>query len=207
MSTHHASDLPDTLDFWFDTVCPFAWVTSRWAQEVAQQRPVEIRWHTMSLAIVNEDEDIDEEYRELIALTPQRALVCLTIGHDHGSAALGRFYTAIGTRIHVDERPFDRTVVEDSLAEAGLPAEIVDAMDDESLDVAVREEHMIGQDAVGQKSGTPIVALGAKAYFGPVLSSIPRGEDALRLYDGLRLMQSVPTFAELKRGRDELVTS
>ncbi len=205
--TTTSAGLPDTIDFWFDTACPFAWVTSRWVHEVASQREVEIRWHPMSLAIVNEDEDIDEEYRELIAKTPLSARVCMTIGRDYGSDALGRFYTAVGTRIHVDERAFDRQLVEESLVDAGLPLELADVMDDETLDAQVRVEHNAGQAAVGQKSGTPVVALGERAYFGPVLSSIPRGADALRLYDGLRLMQSVPSFAELKRERDGLVTS
>ncbi len=205
--TTTSTDLPDTIDFWFDTACPFAWVTSRWVHEVAKQRPVDINWHTMSLAIVNEDEDIPDEYRALIARTPLSARVCLVVGRDHGNEALGRFYTAVGTRIHVDKREFDRALVEESLTEAGLPLEIADVMDDESLDVAVREDHMAGQAAVGQKSGTPVVAFGGKGYFGPVLSSIPRGDDALRLYDGLRLVLSVPSFAELKRERDGLVTS
>lgn len=198
----------ETIDFWFDTACPFAWVTSRWVLEVSSQRPVDITWHTMSLAIVNEDEDIPPEYRAGIGNAERSARVSMLIERDHGSEALGRWYTAISTQIHVDKRPFDRALVEEALVGAGLPVSLADSLEDASLDAEVRVIHTAGQDAVGTKSGTPVVALnGGNAFFGPVLSTIPRGEDAVRLYDGLKLVQGVPSFAELKRSRDDLVTS
>jgi hypothetical protein len=198
----------ETIDFWFDAACPFAWLTSRWVDEVAAQRPVEVRWHPMSLAMVNEDEDLSEEYRAFLVGAARSPRVALVIGRDHGNDALGRYYAAIGTRVHAEKREFTRELVEEALAEAGLPLAIADALDDESLDSHVRVIHDKGQAAVGHKSGTPVVVLdGGHGFFGPVVSVLPRGDDALRLYDGLRLVQSVDSFAELKRSRDDLVLS
>lgn len=196
----------ETIDLWFDAACPFAWLTSRWVEEVAALRPVEVRWHPMSLVMVNEDVNLSDERRARLAGVERGPRVALVVGRDHGNDALGRYYTAIGTRLHVDQRPFSRELVEEALEEAGLPQGLADAMDDASLDAEVRLMHDEGQAAVGHKTGTPVVVLdGGHGFFGPVVSVLPRGDDALRLYDGLRLVQSVESFAELKRSRDALV--
>lgn len=197
-----ATDHADRVDVWFDSSCPFTWVTSRWLVEFAGQRPVDLAWHPMSLGITNEGNEIPPEWQERVARGWQGARLMAAVYAEHGSDALGRLYTAVGRRLHVDGRTFDREVAVEALAEAGLPETLADALDDERWNGPLRTSHEEGQAAVGTTTGSPVVALAGKAFFGPILTTIPRGEDAVRLYDGLALAYSVPSFAELKRGRD-----
>lgn len=199
MSSH------DVADFWFDPLCPFAWITSRWMLEVQDVRDIDVRWHVMSLGYLNKDKDIPDDYREMLepAMGPVRVLV--KARDDHGDQVLLPLYTAMGTRIHNDGRGLTadnaREVIAESLAEAGLPAGLVDAMDDESLDDAVAKSHHEGMDAVGDEVGTPTIHINGAAFFGPVLSKIPRGEEAGQLWDGCVAVARVPYFYELKRSR------
>lgn len=193
--------MADVLDIWLDPSCPFAWMTSRWALEVAEHRPVELRWRVMSLAIVNEGEPMSDRYREALERGRRALRVLAAAERDHGNAALGDLYTAIGTRVHPGGRTLDDALVAEALAEAGLPAELLAHADDPSLDDVVRRSHDEGQEAVGTRIGTPIVRAGDRAFFGPVVNPRPRGEDAARLYDALVALGSVPGFSELKRGR------
>ena len=190
------------LDFWFDPLCPWAWITSRWVLEVEKVRPVQARWHVMSLAVLNENkEGMPENYKEMMAKAWGPVRVCIAAEQKLGPEALGPLYTALGTRFHHEKAERDRATVEAALAEAGLPADLADAMDSTDYDEAVRASHADGIDRVGYDVGTPVIAVGDLAIFGPVISPIPRGEAAAKLWDGVMLIAGTDGFFELKRSR------
>ncbi|MCZ4497516.1 MAG: oxidoreductase [Marmoricola sp.] len=190
-----------TADFWFDPLCPFAWITSRWILEVEQVRDVEVRWHVMSLAYLNKDKDIPDQYRELLAPAWGPVRVLIAAAQKHGDAVLFGLYNAFGERIHHQQEPISREMIAAVVAEVGLELELVDAMDDSSLDEAVAKSHHEGMDQVGDDVGTPTIAINGVAFFGPVLSAIPRGEEAGRMWDGAVALAAYPHFYELKRSR------
>ncbi len=188
-------------DFWFDPRCPFAWITSRWMLEVEQVRDVEVNWRVMSLALLNQDRDISDRYRESLKYAWQPVRVLIAAEQRHGRESLLPLYTGLGTRIHQDHRQADRDLIAESLAEAGLDADLVEAMDDASFDPEVAKSHREGMDQVGDDVGTPTIAFEGAAIFGPVLSKIPRGEDAGTIWDATVALAKVPYFSELKRSR------
>jgi protein-disulfide isomerase-like protein with CxxC motif len=193
---------PTRVDFWFDPICPWAWITSRWMLEVQQVRPVQVVWHVMSLAVLNGDkEDMPDRYRELMqsAWGPVRVLIAAE--QAHGPEVLGPLYTALGTRFHLDKAPRDRETITAALAEAGLPASLADAMDSTEYDDAVRASHAEGIDRVGYEVGTPVISVNGASVFGPVISPIPRGGAAGKLWDGVQLVMATDGFFELKRSR------
>jgi 2-hydroxychromene-2-carboxylate isomerase len=192
---------PTQADFWFDPLCPWAWIASRWMLEVEQVRPVTTRWHVMSLAVLNADKDVPEGYKALLQQAWGPVRVCIAAEQKFGPEVLGPLYTALGTRFHDQKADRDRATVEAALAEAGLPAELADAMDSTDYDEALRESHKDGMDRVGYEVGTPVISVGGASFFGPVLSPIPRGEDAARLWDGVLLVAGTDGFFELKRSR------
>ncbi|CAN5254120.1 MAG: DsbA family protein [Nocardioides sp.] len=188
-------------DFWFDPACPFAWLSSRWILEVEKVRDIKVSWHIMSLAFLNEDKDIAEEYREFLKTAWEPVRVCMAVEEKFGRDALAPLYTALGTARHVDGKEFTRDVVEDALRESGLPTELADAMTDSSYDEAIRKSHRAGMDQVGNEVGTPTIAFNGTAFFGPVLSKTPRGEEAGKLWDAFVTLADYPYFYELKRSR------
>lgn len=190
------------VDFWFDPLCPWAWMTSRWMLEVQQVRPVQVRWHVMSLAALNEGkEDLPDRYRELMQTAWGPVRVCIAAEQKFGTEVLGPLYTALGTRFHLQKAEKDRATIEAALAEAGLPAELADAMDSTEYDEALRASHHDGMDRVGYEVGTPVISVNGFSCFGPVVTPIPRGEAAARLWDGFLLVAGTDGFFELKRSR------
>ena len=193
---------PVQVDFWFDPLCPWAWITSRWMLEVAQVRPVAPRWHVMSLAVLNEGrDDLPEGYKERLSQAMGPVRVVVAAEQKFGSDAVLPLYTAIGTRFHNQKAEQNRATIEASLAEAGLPADLAHAMDSTEYDEAVRASHTDGIERVGLEVGTPIISVGEASIFGPVITPIPRGEAAGRLWDGVLLCLQTPGFFELKRSR------
>jgi protein-disulfide isomerase-like protein with CxxC motif len=197
-----AEQQPTEVEFWFDPLCPWAWITSRWILEVEKVRPVAVRWHVMSLAVLNENkEDMSERYQELMRQAWGPVRVCIAAERKLGAEVLGPLYTAIGTRFHHEKLERNRATIEAALAEVGLPLELADAMESTEYDEAVRASHADGIERVGYEVGTPIISLLGTSIFGPVVSPIPRGEAAGKLWDGVVLVAGTDGFFELKRSR------
>ena len=196
-----AAPATDVADFWFDPLCPFAWITSRWMLEVEEVREVKVNWRVMSLYVLNKDRDISEDYQARIRRGLSVGRVLIAAEQQFGPQALGPLYTALGTRIHHEKQDLGRELVEAALADAGLPAELVEAMDDASYDEPLRASHQEAIDRVGDDVGTPTIAFNGSAFFGPVLSRIPRGDDAGRIWDGTIALAEFDYFFEIKRTR------
>jgi 2-hydroxychromene-2-carboxylate isomerase len=190
------------VDFWFDPICPWAWITSRWLLEVQQLRSLTVRWHVMSLAVLNEGREMPPDYQRAMEQAWGPVRVCIAAAQKYGDDVLLPLYTALGTRFHHERADKDRATVESALVEAGCDPRLADAMTSDAYDDALRASHRDGIGRVGMDVGTPVIAVGETAFFGPVVTPIPRGEAAARLWDGVLLVASTDGFYELKRTRD-----
>jgi 2-hydroxychromene-2-carboxylate isomerase len=198
------------VDFWFDPVCPWTWLTSRWILEVEKSRPLAITWHVMSLAILNEKrlDELPEANRDLMGLAWAPVRILVAAAQAHGPGVLGALYTALGNRYYPQNQPKTRATIEAALCEAGLPVALADAGDTNSYDKALRAFHLEGITLVGADVGSPIIAIPGTgrdtakiAFFGPVVTPAPKGEEAARLWDSTVNVVTTPGFYEIKRTR------
>lgn len=209
------------LEFFFDPVCPFAWITSRWVTEVQAQTGYSVRWRFISLAIVNEDKDYSQfpPAYGLVHGTGKRWLrVAAAVDADAGNDGVAAFYTALGTRLHtagvsravLGGAPLPDDLLPGALADAGLDPVFAAAVDDGSRDDVLRADTGLALGRTGPDVGTPILTFDPgtdreNSLFGPVISRIPRGADAVALWDAVRTLAATPGFAEFKRSlRDEI---
>jgi len=209
-TTQDNQDIQDTpdegripVDFWFDPLCPWAWMSSRWLLEVEKVRPIAPSFHVMSLAYLNADKDIPEAYRKKLEPAWGPVRVAVAAAQAEGDQVLLPLYTALGNRIHLEGRDIDRALIVEALEEVGLPRSLADAAESTAYDEDLKKSHHAGMDQVGMEVGTPVISTEGVAFFGPVVTPAPKGEAAGRLWDGVLLVAATPGFFELKRTRDQ----
>jgi 2-hydroxychromene-2-carboxylate isomerase len=190
-----------SVEMWFDPICPWAWMTSRWLMEVGQVRDIEVTWSVMSLSVLNEGRDLPEGYRDLIDQAWGPVRVIIAAARDHGPSVVKSLYDAMGTRIHLGGEKDYREVIALALQDVGLPADLQRFAESSDVDAELRASHQRAMDLVGDDVGTPVICVEDVAFFGPVVSPAPTGDHAGRLWDGCLLVAGTPGFFELKRTR------
>jgi protein-disulfide isomerase-like protein with CxxC motif len=195
------------VDLWVDPACPWAWITSRWLLEVEQVRDITVRFNVMSLSVLNEGRDVPEKYKEMLARNWGSVRVLIAAGQRHGPDAVRSLYSAMGTRVHIGQEGTGADMIARALADVGLDESLADAAESSAYDEALRTSHEAGMRPVGHDVGTPVVHVPVEggepiAFFGPVVTPIPRGDAAGALWDGVLAVCGTPGFFELKRARD-----
>ena len=190
-----------TVDLWVDPACPWAWMTSRWLLEAAEVRDLDVRFHVMSLSVLNEGRDLSDDYVQFLsrAWAPVRVLIAAEA--RHGNDIVGPLYSAMGRRRHIAGVTDEHAIIAESLTEVGLEEDLAEAGSVTTFDALLRESHHRGMDPVGEEVGTPVIHVGDVAFFGPVVTPAPKGEAAGRLFDGVLAVAGTPGFFELKRSR------
>ena len=197
-----STDVRTPVDFWFDPSCPWAWMASRWVDEVATMRNLDVTWHVMSLAVLNENRtDLDDHYRAFLPRALRYTRLVTAVAELHGAETVKPLYDALGTRIHPGGSTDADTVIAEALAQLGLPAELAAHADSDEYDPQMRASHDDGIGRVGQDVGTPVIAVNGVAFFGPVISPAPKGEQAAALWDGVVAVAAYDGFFEIKRSR------
>ncbi|MGA4792095.1 disulfide bond formation protein DsbA [Nocardia sp. AB354] len=196
-----------TVDLWVDPRCPWAWIATQWLLEVEQVRSIETRIHVMSLSVLNEGRQLPEQYRQSQAQGWGCVRVCSAVQQHSGDEMLRALYLAMGTRIHHDRAGLGRDMILAALTDVGLPGHLADAADTSEYDRALRASHHRGMELVGDAVGTPVMHIPRSdgtpaAFFGPVISPAPRGDEAGRLWDGVLALAGTDGFFELKRARN-----
>lgn len=189
------------VDLWVDPACPWAWITSRWLLEAAAVRDLDVRWHVMSLGVLNEGRELSEEYAEFMKTAFKPVRVLIAAEQRHGAKVVEPLYSAMGTRRHVNQEKEWDEIITKSLADCGLEADLFGAAETTDFDEALRSSHKEGMDPVGYDVGTPVIHIGDIAFFGPVITPAPKGEAAGTLFDGVWAVASTPGFYEMKRSR------
>ncbi|WP_053388208.1 DsbA family protein [Leucobacter japonicus] len=203
MSTETASpSAQPSVEFWFDPICPWCWMTSRWVSNVAEQRGFDVVWHPVSLKVINEGNE-PGPYDEAMRHGHRLGRVAVAVGREHGAETVGKLYTEFGTAIHPGGRDDFDALLTDALAALGLDAAFAAAADDEQYDDEVRGNTAHALEIAGPDVGVPVISVNGVAFFGPVVTPAPQGEQALTLWDGIVAAASVPGFYELKRGRTQ----
>lgn len=191
------------VDLWVDPACPWAWITSRWLLEAAAVRDLDVRFHVMSLAVLNENRELSPEYTEWLKTAYGPVRVLIAAEDRHGNQVVEPLYSAMGTRRHVrQEKEWDEIITK-SLADVGLDVELAASADATDFDERLRASHTEGMDPVGYDVGTPVIHVDDIAFFGPVVTPAPKGEAAGRLFDGVMMVASTPGFYEIKRSRTD----
>ena len=196
--------MTQAIDLWVDPICPWAWITSRWLLETQKVRDVDVRFHTMSLAVLNDGRELSDDYVDVMrqAWGPVRIMIALE--EKYGNEKIEPFYSAFGQRYHVEGQRDDLLeTARLALADVGLDESLIDAARSDEFDEDLKYSHFAGMNPVGFDVGTPVVHVGDVAFFGPVVTPAPRGEAAGTLFDGVVAVASTPGFFELKRTRSE----
>jgi 2-hydroxychromene-2-carboxylate isomerase len=206
--TQTAAPSRDRAEMFFDPVCPWAWMTSRWMMEVEKVRNIDVTWSVMSLSVLNEGRDLPEGYRAMLDRSwgPVRVIVAATkdLSEDEANVLRKQMYDAFGQRIHLDGRGSEDldAIISEVVDELGLDASLKEVAGRDDVDDALRASHQRAMDLVGDDVGTPVVSVNDIAFFGPVVTPAPKGEAAGQLWDGCVLVAGTPGFYELKRTRN-----
>ncbi len=189
------------VDLWVDPACPWAWVTSRWLLEAQKVRDIDVKFHVMSLAVLNDGREMPEKYVDLMQKAWRPVRVLIAAEQRHGNEVVEKLYSAMGSQYHIKSEKDIDVLISVSLKEAGLEADLADAQHSTDFDEALKKSHHQGMDPVGMDVGTPVIHFGDVAIFGPVVTPAPKGEAAGKLFDGVSLVAGTPGFYELKRTR------
>lgn len=201
MTDAAALSVPTAVDFWFDPSCPWAWMTSRWVDEVAPHRDLAVTWHVMSLAVLNENNEQSDGQRAFLPRALRYTRLIAAAQELHGNSVIKGLYDALGTRIHNNGRDDADSIIAEALDQVGLPSTLAAHADTDEYDLQMRLSHATAIARVGADVGTPVIALGDYAFFGPVISPAPTGDAAVSLWDGVVALAAYDGFFELKRSR------